>query len=86
MEILLVGVHHLGEVSGSSIYQGKAGEDWGEEMTTHREADQLSAGGGLSFVEWPLQARPGAGLRGLRVSLLLTPPRCLLSTATSSFV
>lgn len=74
MEILLVGFHHLGEVSGSSIYQGKAGEDWGETMTTHREADRLRAGEGLSFVEWLLQAHPGEGLRGLWVSLLLTPP------------
>lgn len=74
MGILLVGFHHLSEVSGSCIYPGKVGEDCGEEMTTHREADRLRAGEGLSFVEWPLQAHPGEGLRGLWVSLLLTPP------------
>ena len=74
MGILLVGFHHLSEVSGSCIYPGKVGEDCSEEMTTHREADRLRAGEGLSFVEWPLQAHLGGGLRGLWVSLLLTPP------------
>ena len=69
-----MGFHHLREVSRSCIYQGKVGEDCGEEMTNHREADRLRAGVGLNFVAWPLQAHLKEGLRGLWVSLLLTPP------------
>ena len=69
-----MGFHHLREVSRSCIYQGKVGEDCGEEMTNHREADRLRAGVRLNFVAWPLQAHLEEGLRGLWVSLLLTPP------------